>query len=90
MAGSRRSGNASDPNAPSKEMIEAWDEIETEELKPEMIPSRGILPMGHFFTEASPLSFFTCLWKHLKDKDVTPIASEDDWKMNFVIPDDIL
>jgi hypothetical protein len=50
-----------------------------------MIPTRGILPMGHFFTEATPLSFFSCLWRHLKEKNVTPEASEEEFKMNFEV-----
>jgi hypothetical protein len=76
LAGARRSGDGKeDPNAPDKDLIEIWDELEPEVMEEDMIPRRGILPMGNFFTEATPLSFFTCLWKHLKEKNVTPEAS---------------
>jgi hypothetical protein len=51
LAGARRSGDGKeDPNAPDKDLIEIWDELEPEVMEEDMIPRRGILPMGNFFT----------------------------------------
>lgn len=60
------------------------------ELDEDQIPVSGIMPIGKFFTASQPKTFFTCLWQHLKEKNVTPEVSEEDWIMNFEVPDDIL
>jgi hypothetical protein len=83
-----RSGGRASEEVP-EELIELWDCMDEPETK-SVDNSDRLLPMGTFYSRASPVSLFTAVYLYLKNKGIEPEVCEEKWLISFEIPDDEL